>query len=166
MSSCMQVLNMPALSPTMSQGNLAKWHVKEGEQVSAGSVLADIETDKATLAFENQDEGYVAKLLVLENTKDIPVGTPVLVLVEERECIPAFAGYGGAASASKPAGSKAAAPAAAPQAPAARPAAAAAAAGPGSALPPHSVSGLGGQRAVRGVSIRIWDSICDLQCGT
>lgn len=48
---------MPALSPTMSRGNIAKWHVKEGDEVRAGTVLADIETDKATLAFENQEDG-------------------------------------------------------------------------------------------------------------
>lgn len=55
--STLQELAMPALSPTMSQGNIAKWYVKEGDEVSAGSVLADIETDKATMSFENQEDG-------------------------------------------------------------------------------------------------------------
>jgi pyruvate dehydrogenase E2 component (dihydrolipoamide acetyltransferase) len=52
-----QVLGMPALSPTMTTGNLAKWHVKEGDQIAPGSLLADVETDKAVVAFENQDNG-------------------------------------------------------------------------------------------------------------
>lgn len=79
------VLNMPALSPTMAQGNLSAWHVKEGDQVTAGDVLADIETDKAVVAFENQEEGIIARLLVTGGTKDIPVGTPVAILVESAE---------------------------------------------------------------------------------
>lgn len=56
---------MPALSPTMEQGNIVSWHVKEGDEVSPGTVLAEIETDKATLAFENQDEGFVSILHTL-----------------------------------------------------------------------------------------------------
>jgi pyruvate dehydrogenase E2 component (dihydrolipoamide acetyltransferase) len=96
---------MPALSPTMTQGNLVKWHVKEGQEVVAGTVLADIETDKATLAFENQEDGFVAKLLVPENTKDINIGTPVLVLVEDKVSITAFASFnaGGISKADQPA---------------------------------------------------------------
>lgn len=57
----MQPLCMPALSPTMEQGNIVSWQVKEGDEVAAGTVLAEIETDKATLAFENQDDGYVSR---------------------------------------------------------------------------------------------------------
>lgn len=74
---------MPALSPTMSQGNVASWQVKEGAEVTAGDILADIETDKATLPWENQDDGFIAKLLKPGGSKDIPVGTPLIVLVEE-----------------------------------------------------------------------------------
>jgi pyruvate dehydrogenase E2 component (dihydrolipoamide acetyltransferase) len=110
---------MPALSPTMSQGNLAKWHVQVGDLVRPGSVLAEIETDKATLAFENQDDGYVAKLLVHDGTKDIPIGQPVCVLVEEEASIPALKDWapGKGAGAAAPAKEAAppARPAAAPQ---------------------------------------------------
>lgn len=58
----LQPLRMPALSPTMEQGNIVSWQVKEGDEVAPGTVLAEIETDKATLAFENQDEGFVSML--------------------------------------------------------------------------------------------------------
>ncbi|KAG2429267.1 hypothetical protein HXX76_011036 [Chlamydomonas incerta] len=77
----------------MSQGNIAKWHVKPGQEVAPGTVLADIETDKATLAFENQDEGFVAKLLVPDGARDIPVGQPVAVLVEDASSVAAFASF-------------------------------------------------------------------------
>ena len=81
---------MPALSPTMSQGNVAGWQVKEGAEITAGDILADIETDKATLPWENQDDGFVAKLLKPGGSKDIPVGTPLVVLVEEETHIKDF----------------------------------------------------------------------------
>ena len=81
---------MPALSPTMSQGNVASWQVSEGAEISAGDILADIETDKATLPWENQDDGFIAKLLKPGGSKDIPVGTPLVVLVEEKEHIGDF----------------------------------------------------------------------------
>lgn len=84
---------MPALSPTMSQGNIASWQVKEGDEVTAGDVLCDVETDKATMAWENQDDGYVARILQRAGAKDIPVGTPVLILVEDEEHIGAFKDY-------------------------------------------------------------------------
>ncbi|PRW60729.1 dihydrolipoamide S-acetyltransferase [Chlorella sorokiniana] len=114
---------MPALSPTMSQGNLVAWHVKEGQAVAPGDVLADVETDKATLSWENQDDGFVAKLLVPEGTKDIQVGTPVALLVDEEDQVAAFKSYA-------PAGGSggAAAAAAAAEAPSSSGAAAAAAA--------------------------------------
>ena len=81
---------MPALSPTMSQGNVASWQVSEGAEITAGDILADIETDKATLPWENQDDGFIAKLLKPGGSKDIPVGTPLVVLVEEKEHIGDF----------------------------------------------------------------------------
>lgn len=65
---------MPALSPTMTQGNVASWSVKEGDSVSAGDVLAEIETDKATMEFESSEDGVVAKILVPAGSKDVPVG--------------------------------------------------------------------------------------------
>ena len=81
---------MPALSPTMSQGNVASWQVTEGTEITAGDILADIETDKATLPWENQDDGFIAKLLKPSGSKDIPVGTPLVVLVEEKDHIHDF----------------------------------------------------------------------------
>ena len=68
---------MPALSPTMEEGTLAKWLVKEGDTVSAGDVIAEIETDKATMEFEAVDEGIVGKLLVAEGTAGVKVNTPI-----------------------------------------------------------------------------------------
>jgi len=76
---------MPALSPTMEEGKLAKWHVKEGDQVKAGDILAEIETDKATMEFEAIDEGRVGKLLVPEGAEAVKVNTPIAVLLGEGE---------------------------------------------------------------------------------
>ncbi|GAV77803.1 2-oxoacid_dh domain-containing protein/Biotin_lipoyl domain-containing protein/E3_binding domain-containing protein [Cephalotus follicularis] len=81
------VLGMPALSPTMSQGNIAKWRKKEGDKIEVGDVLCEIETDKATLEFESLEEGFLAKILVPEGSKDVPVGQPIAVTVEERDDI-------------------------------------------------------------------------------
>ena len=79
-----QVL-MPALSPTMEEGTLAKWLVKEGDTVKSGQILAEIETDKATMEFEAVDEGIIGKLLIAEGTAGVKVNTPIAVLVEEGE---------------------------------------------------------------------------------
>ena len=76
---------MPALSPTMEEGTLAKWLVKEGDTVSAGDLLAEIETDKATMEFEAVDEGVVGKLLVAEGTEGVKVNTPIAVMLDEGE---------------------------------------------------------------------------------
>ncbi|NDW47584.1 pyruvate dehydrogenase complex dihydrolipoamide acetyltransferase [Ruegeria sp. PrR005] len=76
---------MPALSPTMEEGTLAKWLVKEGDTVSSGDLLAEIETDKATMEFEAVDEGIVGKILVPEGTEGVKVNTPIAVLLEEGE---------------------------------------------------------------------------------
>ena len=76
---------MPALSPTMEEGTLAKWAVKEGDKVSSGDILAEIETDKATMEFEAVDEGVIGKLLVAEGTEGVKVNTPIAVLLEEGE---------------------------------------------------------------------------------
>ena len=76
---------MPALSPTMEVGNLAKWHVKEGDTVSAGDIIAEIETDKATMEVEAIDEGTVGKILIAEGTADVPVNQLIAVLLEEGE---------------------------------------------------------------------------------
>ncbi|MDD7972605.1 pyruvate dehydrogenase complex E1 component subunit beta [Roseinatronobacter alkalisoli] len=76
---------MPALSPTMEEGTLAKWLVKEGDTVSAGDILAEIETDKATMEFEAVDEGIVGKILIDAGTEGVKVNTPIAVLLEEGE---------------------------------------------------------------------------------
>ncbi|MCA0848942.1 pyruvate dehydrogenase complex E1 component subunit beta [Salipiger thiooxidans] len=78
---------MPALSPTMEEGTLAKWLVKEGDTVSSGDILAEIETDKATMEFEAVDEGIVGKILVAEGSEGVKVNTPIAVLVEEGESV-------------------------------------------------------------------------------
>ncbi|MCY1127217.1 pyruvate dehydrogenase complex E1 component subunit beta [Frigidibacter sp. RF13] len=80
---------MPALSPTMEEGTLAKWLVKEGDAVKSGQIIAEIETDKATMEFEAVDEGTVGKILVAEGTQGVKVNTPIAVLVEEGEAVPA-----------------------------------------------------------------------------
>ena len=78
-------LKMPALSPTMEEGTLAKWLVKEGDTVSSGDILAEIETDKATMEFEAVDEGTVARILVAEGTDGVKVGTPIALIAGEGE---------------------------------------------------------------------------------
>jgi pyruvate dehydrogenase E1 component beta subunit len=79
-----QVL-MPALSPTMTEGKLAKWHVKPGDTVKAGQVICEIETDKATMEVEAVDEGTVGELLIAEGTENVAVNTPIMSLLEEGE---------------------------------------------------------------------------------
>ena len=76
---------MPALSPTMTEGNLAKWHVQEGDQVSAGDVIAEIETDKATMEVEAIDDGVVARIVVPEGAEGVPVNDVIAMLAEEGE---------------------------------------------------------------------------------
>ncbi|WP_426266740.1 pyruvate dehydrogenase complex dihydrolipoamide acetyltransferase [Sphingomonas sp. LHG3443-2] len=102
-------LKMPALSPTMEEGTLAKWLVKEGDTVSSGDILAEIETDKATMEFETVDEGVVSKILVPEGTDGVTVGTPIALI-------------GGEGEEAAPAPAKPAEPAPAPKAEAAAPA--------------------------------------------
>jgi len=76
---------MPALSPTMEEGTLAKWLVKEGDTVSSGDILAEIETDKATMEFEAVDEGVIGRILVAEGSENVAVNTPIAVLLDEGE---------------------------------------------------------------------------------
>ncbi|MFN5779530.1 MAG: pyruvate dehydrogenase complex E1 component subunit beta, partial [Novosphingobium sp.] len=84
-------LKMPALSPTMEEGTLAKWLVKEGDTVKSGDILAEIETDKATMEFEAVDEGVVGQILVPEGTEGVKVGTVIAVIGGEGEAAPALA---------------------------------------------------------------------------
>jgi pyruvate dehydrogenase E2 component (dihydrolipoamide acetyltransferase) len=101
-------LKMPALSPTMEEGTLAKWLVKEGDEVKSGDILAEIETDKATMEFEAVDEGKIAKILVPEGTDGVKVGAPIAILAGEGEDISAAAPKADTAPTEAP---KAAAPA-------------------------------------------------------
>ena len=94
-------IQMPALSPTMEEGTLAKWLVKEGDTVSSGDLLAEIETDKATMEFEAVDEGVVAKILVSEGSEGVKVGTVIAIIAEEGEDVAAAAAGGADAPAPK-----------------------------------------------------------------
>src|SRR5271163_4574072 len=94
-------LLMPALSPTMTEGNLAKWHKKVGDAVKAGDVIAEIETDKATMEFEAADEGTLGRILVPEGTEGVKVNQPIALLLEEGEDKAAL-DRPGAAAAAKP----------------------------------------------------------------
>ena len=125
-------ITMPALSPTMEEGNLAKWLVKEGDKVKSGDVIAEIETDKATMEVEAVDEGIVAKIVVPAGTEAVKVNALIAILAEEGEDVAAAAAGGGSAApkaeaAPAPKAEAAPAPAAAP---AAAPAPAAASAAP------------------------------------
>jgi pyruvate dehydrogenase E1 component beta subunit len=104
---------MPALSPTMEEGTLAKWLVKEGDTIESGMILAEIETDKATMEFEAVDEGTMGPILVAEGTEGVKVNTPIAVLLEEGEDASA-APAPAAAPEAAPAAEEAPAPAAAP----------------------------------------------------
>ena len=106
---------MPALSPTMEKGNLAKWLKKEGDKVKPGDVIAEIETDKATMEYESIDEGTLAKIVVPEGTQDVPVNQLIAVLAEEGEDVKAAAAAAGK-GAVPPAPAKAASPVASPAA--------------------------------------------------
>ena len=124
-------LDMPALSPTMSTGNIASWKKNEGDSIAAGDIIAEIETDKATMEWEAQDEGVLAKIVVPAGARDIPVGTPVAIVVDEASDVAAFANYEAGSSASSSS-----------SAPAAAAVPAAAAASSSSNFPPHTLMGL------------------------
>ncbi|MBT0957050.1 pyruvate dehydrogenase complex E1 component subunit beta [Alphaproteobacteria bacterium KMM 3653] len=112
-------LLMPALSPTMEEGTLAKWLVKEGDTVASGDILAEIETDKATMEFEAVDEGVIGKILVAEGSEGVKVNTPIAVILEDGEDASAAesAGSAPAPAEEKPEAAPAPAAAAAPTAP-------------------------------------------------
>ncbi|RVI15711.1 biotin/lipoyl-binding protein, partial [Sinorhizobium meliloti] len=111
-------ITMPALSPTMEEGNLAKWLVKEGDKVKSGDVIAEIETDKATMEVEAVDEGTVAKIVVPAGTEGVKVNALIAVLAAEGEDVATAAkggnGAAGAVPAPKPKETAETAPAAAP----------------------------------------------------
>lgn len=87
------VIQMPALSPTMTQGNIAAWSKSVGDELAPGEPIAEIETDKATMDFEFQEEGYLAKILLDAGASDVPVGKPIAVYVEEKGDVDAFADF-------------------------------------------------------------------------
>jgi pyruvate dehydrogenase E2 component (dihydrolipoamide acetyltransferase) len=78
-------LEMPALSPTMSEGNIISWSKKEGDKVKVGDIICEIQTDKATIGFESQEDGYLAKILIPGESKGVEVGKLIGLLVEEKE---------------------------------------------------------------------------------
>jgi pyruvate dehydrogenase E2 component (dihydrolipoamide acetyltransferase) len=133
---------MPALSPTMEKGNLAKWLKKEGDKVKSGDVIAEIETDKATMEVEAVDEGTIAKIVVPEGTQDVPVNDVIAVLAGDGEDVKAA---GASAGGAKPA---AAPPPPKTEAPAPKPAAAAAPASISAAPPPKPAAAPPAQAAV------------------
>ena len=141
---------MPALSPTMEKGNLAKWLKKEGDTVKTGDVIAEIETDKATMEYEAVDDGVIAKIVVPEGTADVPVNQLIAVMAQEGEDVKAAAA--GAGKGAPPPKAPAASPAppkpAAAAAPASTPALAkpAPATAPQAAPSPAPVNGAGGTR--------------------
>jgi pyruvate dehydrogenase E2 component (dihydrolipoamide acetyltransferase) len=160
---------MPALSPTMEKGNLAKWLKKEGDTVKSGDVIAEIETDKATMEVEAVDEGTIAKILVPEGTQDVPVNDVIAVLAGDGEDVKS-AGAGAARPAAKPAAAPAPKPVAASAtapAPAAAPAPKpAAASAPLAAAPVPKTNGHGGnfssplaRRLAKEAGIKIGDII-------
>src|SRR5271170_5655422 len=113
---------MPALSPTMEKGNLAKWLKKEGDKVKSGDVIAEIETDKATMEVEAVDEGTIARILVPEGTQDVPVNDVIAVLAGDGEDVKSAGASAAAKPSAAPAPAKAEAPASKPASPAPAPA--------------------------------------------
>src|SRR6478735_2252567 len=101
-------ITMPALSPTMEEGNLSKWLVKEGDTVKSGDVIAEIETDKATMEVEAVDEGTIAKLVVPAGTEGVKVNAVIAILAGEGEDVKAVAGGAPAPAAAAPSEVKAA----------------------------------------------------------
>ena len=125
-----QVLRLAALSPTMTHGGIARWTKTEGEEITAGDVVAEVETDKATVDLDFLDDAVLAKILVPEGTSEVPVQSPIAILVDDADSVGAFAGAtasefgdapaddGAPAPAEEAPAAVAAAPAAAPAAPA------------------------------------------------
>jgi pyruvate dehydrogenase E2 component (dihydrolipoamide acetyltransferase) len=89
------VLKMPSLSPTMKDGKIIKWNVKIGDKVTAGDVIAEIQTDKSAVGFEVQDDGYIAQILAKEGGESIEVGKPVVVIAKKKDSVSAFSTYTG-----------------------------------------------------------------------
>ncbi|CAK9271134.1 unnamed protein product [Sphagnum jensenii] len=167
-----EVLTMPALSPTMTQGNVGKWKKKEGETVAAGDVLCDIETDKATLDFESLEDGVLAKILIPAGTKDVPVGQALCVVAESAEGVEQFASYSAGAGPTPSPQLKQQAPPSSPPATAPSPSPQRS---PPSDLPPHEVltmpalsptmtqGNVGKWKKKEGDMVAAGDVLCDIE---
>lgn len=108
---------LPALSPTMDQGTIVSWEKKEGDKLNEGDLLAEIETDKATMGFETPEEGYLAKIMIAAGTKDVPIGKLVCIIVSDAGDVAAFKDFKDTAGPATPAAAPAPAAAAAPPPP-------------------------------------------------
>merc|ERR1719209_1535192 len=86
-------VTLPALSPTMEMGSIVTWEKKEGDKVSEGDLLCEIETDKATMGFETPEEGYLAKIFIEAGTRDIPIGKLLCIIVEDQADVAKFSNY-------------------------------------------------------------------------
>lgn len=84
---------LPALSPTMEMGTIVSWEKQEGDELSEGDLLAQIETDKATMEFETPEEGFLAKILIPAGSKDVPIGKLLCIIVENKDDIAAFENF-------------------------------------------------------------------------
>jgi len=129
---------LPALSPTMESGTIVTWEKKEGDQVSEGDLLCEIETDKATMGFETPEEGFLAKIVIPAGAKDIPIGKLLCIIVENQEDVAKFKDFVDDGSSSAAASPPPAASSPAPAASAAPPAAAPAPAPPAASTPPKA----------------------------
>ena len=136
---------MPALSPTMEKGNLARWLKKEGDKIKSGDVIAEIETDKATMEYEAVDDGTLAKIVVPEGTQDVAVNAVIAVLANEGEDVKTAAS---AAKATAPQAAPKPAPAPAPKSAGEKPAPAVATSGPRASPPPAPAQSLGGANRI------------------
>jgi len=136
---------MPALSPTMEKGNLARWLKKEGDKIKSGDVIAEIETDKATMEYEAVDDGTLAKIVVPEGTQDVAVNAVIAVLANEGEDVKTAAS---AAKATAPQAAPKPAPAPAPKSAGEKPAPAVATSGPRASPPPAPAQSLGGTNRI------------------
>ncbi|KAG7400051.1 pyruvate dehydrogenase complex dihydrolipoamide acetyltransferase component (E2) [Phytophthora boehmeriae] len=85
-----EIIGLPSLSPTMETGNMSKWNLKEGDEITAGTIVCEIETDKAVVDYEATDDMFLAKILIPEGAENIPVGQPMMVVCEEQEDVAAF----------------------------------------------------------------------------
>merc|ERR1719285_1251004 len=140
-------VTLPALSPTMEMGSIVTWEKKEGDKVSEGDLLCEIETDKATMGFETPEEGYLAKIFIEAGTRDIPIGKLLCIIVEEQEDVAKFADFdaGSVSEAAAPAPPAPAAPAPAAAAPAPPPPAPVAAPAPAATPVQRSAPVAGGK---------------------